>query len=71
MSTSELAAGRFDPEPTQNRVKVTAQLDDDHFVSPARHDGVGVYNVTLHKDRDIKVCSTCSGRARRSRPGTS
>ena len=47
MSKSELAAGRFDPEPTQSRVNVTAQLDDDHFVSPARYVGVGIYIVTL------------------------
>src|SRR5215510_4563486 len=54
MSESELAAGRFDPEPTQSLVKVTAQLDDAHFVSPARYDGVGIYNVTLREDNDIK-----------------
>jgi hypothetical protein len=54
MSKSELAAGRFDPEPTQTRVNVTAQLDDDHFVSPARYVGVGIYIVRLQKDHDIK-----------------
>jgi hypothetical protein len=54
MSNSELAAGRFDPEPTQSRVNVSAQLDDHHFVSPARYDYVGIYNVTLQEDHNIQ-----------------
>jgi hypothetical protein len=52
--SSELAAGRFDPTPTQSRVNVSAQLDDHHFLSPARYDGVGIYVVTLHKNHNIK-----------------
>jgi len=52
MSKSELAAGRFDPEPTLSQVNITAQLDD-KFES-ARYDGVGVYNVTLREDHDVE-----------------
>src|SRR5262249_32463174 len=54
MSESELAAGRFDPEPTQSRVNVTAQLNEAPFVSPARDAGRGWYNVALNEDNDIK-----------------
>jgi hypothetical protein len=54
MSSSELAAGRFDPVPTQSRVNVTAQLDDHHFVSPSRYDNVGIYNVTLQGNPNIQ-----------------